>query len=111
MPFASLASTTTTGQRPSSKGQISSRQTLATAVAPVTTWVSPPQNASIVADYLPYTQKYRYNTLLHHPPSDVGAPYNTSGYFTIMGGAYLPDCTNTIIRPCNKKAKMQFTTE
>ena len=109
--YSSLRGTASSkiGGQPQKKSN--KRQQLAVYVDTVTTFITPPQNMSVVADYQPYTEKYRYNTLLHHPPSNDGKPYNTSGYFTVKDGAYLSDCTNTIIRTCNEPSKPKFTTE
>ena len=112
MSYSSLSNSSSSKLGIPGKKSTNKRQQLAVYVDTVTTFITPPQNMSVVADYLPYTEKYRYNTLLHHPPSNVGKPYNTSGYFTIKDGAYLSDCTNTIIRNCNQPSSIpQFTTE
>lgn len=110
MTYSSLANTNRGSFR---EGISKNTQMQATApyTASATTSRIPPQSASVVADYTPFTEKYKYNTLLHHPPSSVGQPYNTSGYFTIMGGAYLSDCTKTIPRACNGRMDIQFTTD
>ena len=71
----------------------------------------PPTSAASVANYKPYTDTYRYNTLLHKPYNDTNYHYNTSGYFKISDNAYIPLWTQPIARDCNGRISQKFTTD
>ena len=70
----------------------------------------PPMAQNVVADYKPYVDTYRYDTLLHKPAAQTGYQYNPSGYFKISDHAYLPECTLAKPRVCNGRIDVKFST-
>jgi len=107
MTYSQLNQTYTPKESPSTSS-IKLQQT-AVFMAPNYTANVPPQSSAVVANYRPFTEKYKYNTLLHRPPSEPIGVYNSSGYFQVTQ-AYVKDCTETKTRVCDPPFNLPFET-